>query len=156
MADPNTPKPNPEGQKAPPPAAPKAGAKSKPAEASGEKATAKKPPKAAPEDKPFASFIEQDYLPALEQAFQLRNIQDLQLSFQDQQVAGQWQQGQRQFTVYFPEADINGLKAFSCTTAGAQPSTIESFLIDERKANLDLLVFGVIQRLNAQKWFGNN
>jgi Protein of unknown function (DUF2996) len=28
--------------------------------------------------------------------------------------------------------------------------------VDERKMTLDLLVFGVIQRINAQKWFGNN
>ena len=35
-------------------------------------------------------------------------------------------------------------------------STIEPFLGDERKINLDLLVFGVVQRLNAQKWLTRN
>jgi len=61
-----------------------------------------------------------------------------------------------QFTVYFSKADLNAQKAFSCADAGRSPSTIEPFLIDERKAPLDLLVFGVIQRLNAQKWLSAN
>ncbi len=164
MADETTPKSNPEAQDAAAPATTEAKATSKPAAAAaggdGEKpaakAAAKKPKKEAVEDKPFGDFIQQDYLTALEKAFKDRNIQDLQLLFQDNQVQGKWQSGQREFTVYFPAADVNGLKAFSCAIAGAQPSTIESFLIDERKANLDLLVFGVMQRLNAQKWFGNN
>jgi len=37
-----------------------------------------------------------------------------------------------------------------------QGDRLEPFLIDERKAPLDLLVFGVIQRLNAQKWLQAN
>ncbi|MGB3208973.1 MAG: DUF2996 domain-containing protein, partial [Crinalium sp.] len=37
-----------------------------------------------------------------------------------------------------------------------KPSTLEPFLIDERKVTLDLMVFGVIQRLNAQKWLVRN
>lgn len=120
------------------------------------KAAAKKEKKPALEDKPFPEFIQQDYLPALEQAFAKQNIQDLQLTFADDQVLGSWQEGQRQFYVYFPEADINGQKAFGWSSNGKSPSAIEPFLIDERRMSLDLMVFGVIQRLNAQKWFGNN
>ncbi|MGB8702148.1 MAG: DUF2996 domain-containing protein [Thermosynechococcaceae cyanobacterium] len=112
--------------------------------------------KAAPEDKPFGDFIAQDYLPALEKAFAAKEITDLKLSFGNNQVAGQWLNGQRQFTVYFPQGDIKSQRAFSCTTGSTPTSTIEPFLIDERKVTLDLLVFGVMQRLNAQKWFGNN
>jgi hypothetical protein len=117
------------------------------------KAKEKKP---ALEDKPFAEFIQQDYLPALEKAFTAQQVKDLQLSFAEDQVMGKWLGGQRQFTVYFPEGDINKQRAFSWSNTGSHPSTIEPFLIDERKMTLDLLVFGVIQRLNAQKWFGNN
>jgi hypothetical protein len=62
----------------------------------------------------------------------------------------------RQFTVYFSKAELNAQKAFSYADAGRSPSTFEPFLIDERKAPLDLLVFGVIQRLNAQKWLASN
>jgi len=37
-----------------------------------------------------------------------------------------------------------------------KPSTLEPFLIDERKVTLDLMVFGVMQRLNGQKWLERN
>ncbi len=135
-----------------------AGAEAKPAQAKAAQSAANKAKakKEAVEDKPFSDFIAQDYLPALEKAFADAQIFDLKLSFADQQVSGQWQTGKRQFTVYFPEEDIKAQRAFSCAIGGRSPSTIEPFLIDERKITLDLLVFGVMQRLNAQKWLGNN
>ncbi len=113
-----------------------------------------KPP--AIEELPFDEFINTHYLPALTKAFTKQGIGDLQLEFSNFQVHGVWDRGLRQFTVYFSKAEINGQKAFSCADGGRSPSTIEPFLIDERKAPLDLLVFGVIQRLTAQKWLSAN
>jgi hypothetical protein len=112
--------------------------------------------KEALEDKPFPDFIVHDYLPALEKAFAAKNVSDLKLSFNNNQVMGEWLKGQRQFTVYFAQPDLNGPRAFSYSTNQAKPSTLEPFLGDERKITLDLLVFGVVQRINAQKWFGGN
>lgn len=117
---------------------------------------AKKEVKETVESKPFTEFIKQDFVPALEKAFATLEHQDLELSFANNQVHGTWDDGQKQFTVYFPDADIQGRKAFSEANNGIVPSTIEPFLIDERKVTLDLLVFGVVQRINAQKWFGSN
>lgn len=125
-------------------------------EAAPKKAAAKKQKPPAVEDKPFADFIQQDYLPALESAFAEQSIDDLTLGFADNQVTGSWQDGQRQFAVYFPQGDIKKQRAFSWSTRKGSSGIIEPFLIDERKITLNLLVFGVIQRLNAQKWFGNN
>ncbi len=136
--------------------------------AAGAKAKKEKPP--APEDKPFNEFIEQEYLPALKSAFAEQGISDLEVSFvKDKiqipglsqngncwQVRGSWQSGRRQFNVYFPDEDINKQKAFSYAVNGTYPSTLESFMIDERKVTLDLLVFYTIQRLNAQKWLAWN
>ncbi|MBW4613159.1 MAG: DUF2996 domain-containing protein [Desmonostoc vinosum HA7617-LM4] len=130
---------------------------------------AKKEKAPAVEDKPFVEFIQQDYLPALQKAIAQQGVQDLQVSFAKQkvpitgfnsteeywQVIGSWQNGLRQFNLYFPEEDIQGKKGFSCNE-GKKPSTLESFLIDERKITLDLLVFGLVQRLNGQKWLGRN
>ncbi|WP_036477005.1 DUF2996 domain-containing protein [Myxosarcina sp. GI1] len=123
-----------------------------------------------PEDKPFTEFIEEYFTPALQKAFADEGIEDINLTFTKQnitlegaelndecwQVIGNWQQGKRQFKLYFPEEDITGKKAFSYSAGGAKPSTIESFMIDERKVTLDLLVMYVLQRLNAQKWLTRN
>ncbi|HHP7231684.1 MAG TPA: DUF2996 domain-containing protein [Xenococcaceae cyanobacterium] len=127
-----------------------------------------KPPKL--EDKPFEEFIQQHFMPALQQAFTDAGIEDIELNFTQQpipiagletndqfwQVIGSWQNGKRQFNLYFLEADISGKKAFSCATDGKKPSTLESFMIDERRITLDLLVLYTIQRLNGQKWLTGN
>ncbi len=171
MADEITPNPQPP-QAEPPQAEPKgeiANAAAEPAKAAKAKAAkpsaeaetgaapkAKAAKKEALEDKPFPEFISQDYLPALEKAFAAKSVSDLELSFANNQIAGQWLKGQRNFTVYFAQADLNSVRAFSCSTGKVAPSTLEPFLVDERKITLDLLVFGVIQRINAQKWFGSN
>jgi hypothetical protein len=150
----------------------KPAAKKPAATAEGEKPAAKpkkeKPP--APEDKPFNEFIEQEYLPALKKALAKEGVTDIEVSFvKDKiqipglsksgdcwQVVGSWKGGQRQFNIYFPGEDINKQKGFSYSTTGSKPSTLESFMIDERKVTLDLLVFYTIQRLNAQKWLAWN
>jgi len=144
----------------------------KPAAAGEEKpaaAKAKKEKAPAVEDKPFVEFIEQDYLPALQKAIAQQGVEDLKVTFAKQkvpikgfesaeeswQIIGSLQNGLYNFNLYFPEEDIQGKKGFSCNE-GKKPSTLESFLIDERKITLDLLVYGLVQRLNGQKWLGRN
>jgi Protein of unknown function (DUF2996) len=131
-------------------------------------AVAKKEKAPAVEDKPFVEFMEQEYVPALQKAIASEGVQNLQLSFAKQkfpivgleqqecwQVMGSWLNGLRQFNLYFPDEDIQGRKGFSCNE-GKRPSTLESFLIDERKITLDMLVSRLVYRLNGQKWLGRN
>lgn len=143
------------------------------AKATGDKPAAKaaKKEKApAVEDKPFAEFIQQDYLPAVKNALATQGIKNLDLNFTKQkvpilgyneagdcwQVIGRWQNGiQYQFNIYFPEENIQGRRAFSCNE-GSKPSTLQPFLIDERKVTLELMVFGLTERLNSQKWLQRN
>lgn len=153
MAEEKTP-PQKTAESSKPAAKAKANADAKSTAAKKPAAKKKKPP--AVEDKPFAEFIQQHYIPALNEAFEAQNISDCRISFDQNQVSGSWKNGQRQFTVYFPEENIKEQRAFSWATNNGPPLTIEPFLIDERKITLDLLVFGVIQRLNAQKWLGTN
>ena len=174
--NPNAAKPAASPKREKPAAAAKAAKGEKPAaaEATEEKPAAAKAAKKekAPsvEDKPFVEFIEQDYLPALQKAIAQKGVQDLQVSFAKQkmpitgfesaeecwQIIGSWSEiGKRQFNLYFPDEDIQGKKGFSCNE-GKKPSTLESFLIDERKITLDLLVYGLVQRLDGQKWLGRN
>lgn len=143
------------------------------AKAEGDKPAAKaaKKEKApAVEDKPFIEFIQQHYLPTLKTALANQGVQNLNLTFEKQkvpiagynqsdecwQVIGRWENGTwHQFNIYFPQEDIQGQRAFSCNE-GSKPSTLEPFLIDERKVTLDLMVFGLMQRLNGQKWLARN
>lgn len=166
------PQPNPDGTavakgaKRPPKAA---------AEAEGDKPAAKAKKEKAPalEDKPFADFIQQDFLPALKGGLEKQGIQNAELQFEKRkinvvgfsqspecwQVVGHWTSGDKQpkqFNLYFFDENINGQKGFSCSDAGGKASTLESFRIDERKVDLGLLVFWTVQRLNAQKWLVRN
>jgi hypothetical protein len=143
------------------------------------KPTSEKPPKAAPpkkekppavEDKPFTEFIDQYFTPALKKAVSDQGIADLELKFNQSplpvigadlnsqywQIIGQLDQGKKQFNIYFLDQDIQGKKAFSYSTNGSKPSTIESFMIDERKVTLDLMVLYTLQRLRGQKWLAGN
>jgi hypothetical protein len=146
-----------------------ASAKAKPAaDGAPAKAKAKKEKAPALEDKPFNEFIEQHFNPALKEALAQQGVKDVKLSFakkpvaavtsgeQCWQVEGDWQDGQRQFNLYFLDENINGKKAFSYASSGAKPSTLESFMIDERKVTLDLLLLYTLQRLNGQKWLQRN
>ncbi|MGL5794223.1 MAG: DUF2996 domain-containing protein [Waterburya sp.] len=141
-----------------------------PAKPAAKEAKAKKPKPPSLEDKPFSEFIQEHYLPALKEAMAKEGIDDAELTFVQQgvpikgananepcwQVVGKWQNGDRAFNLYFPDESISGQKAFSYSTYGNSPSTIESFMIDERKVTLDLLVLYTMQRLNAQKWLTRN
>jgi hypothetical protein len=161
----NTPDPKTANPEANPNAAKTATAKEKPAA----KAGAKKEKGPSVEDKPFVEFMQQDYLPALQKAIASQGVKDFELNFAKQkvpiagfetseecwQVMGSLQKGSRHFNLYFLEENIQGKKAFSCHE-GKKPSTLESFLIDERKITLDLMVYGMVQRLNGQKWLGRN
>ncbi|MEA5463949.1 DUF2996 domain-containing protein [Leptothoe sp. PORK10 BA2] len=131
-----------------------------------------KPPKAEGklEDKPFAEFIEQHFLPAVQTVLaKEEGLDDLQLSFETQpikivgidqdsypQVIGRWANGNRQFNIAFLEESISGPKIYSFATNGATPSTIEQFMGDERRITLDLMVLYVLQRIKGQKWLKGN
>lgn len=138
------------------------------AEETKPRAKKEKPP--AIEDKPFTEFMEQHFTPTLKESLTQQGLSDIELSFTQApvsipgaisedscwQVIGTWNKGQRQFKLYFPEESIKGQKAFSYGVNGKPPSTIESFMIDERKITLDLMVLYTLQRLNGQKWLTRN
>ena len=63
---------------------------------------------------------------------------------------------QRRFWLCFVSDDINSAKTIALAESGSEPSLLESFLIDEKKMTLALLVSRLVQRLNGQKWLGPN
>jgi hypothetical protein len=160
--------PTPESQPTPAPdataasttPAAKAPAATAPAEAAKAKA---KPP--APEDQPFETFVPQLLLPALAKEVQSYGGPAPELAFcqgpmpvvgsECWMVTGELP-GERRFWLCFTEANIASAKTIAVAEAGASPSLLESFLIDEKKMTLALLVSRLVQRLNGQKWLGPN
>ena len=122
-----------------------------------------KPP--APEDQPFATFVPELLLPALATEIQGYGGPAPELTFEPGPMpvvgANCWMvkgqlPGERRFWLCFTTADINAPKTVAVAEAGSEPSLLESFLIDEKKMSLALLVSRLVQRLNGQKWLGPN
>lgn len=122
-----------------------------------------KPP--APEDQPFETFVPQLLIPALSKEIQGYGGPAPELCFEQgpMPVAGAncWMvkgqlPGKRRFWLCFTAADISSIKTVVLAEAGSEPSLLESFLIDEKRMSLALLVSRLVQRLNGQKWLGPN
>ena len=62
----------------------------------------------------------------------------------------------RKFWLCFNEEIITSDKTILLAESNSEPSIVESFLIDEKKTTLPLLISRVLQRINGQKWFGSN
>ncbi len=138
----------------------------------GDAPAAKKVKAPAVEDKPLPEFMAQDCLPVLTEQLTAQGLQGLDLTFKTQKIAvrgyeslpacwqieGKWQADQKahQFNIYFFDANLQGQRGFSVSLGNQLPSTMESFRIDERKLSLNLLISGVLQRLNSQKWLDRN
>ncbi len=122
-----------------------------------------KPPK--PEDKPFPEFIDTLFLPAVAKQL-LENgitVDRLERIDGDRPVVGGNcpmvvgdLPGGRRFWLCFAKEDINSGKVIALADPGSDPTLLESFLIDEKRMSLALLVSRLLQRLNGQKWLGGN
>ncbi|MCP9785758.1 DUF2996 domain-containing protein [Cyanobium sp. N5-Cardenillas] len=146
----------------PDPVATQPEAKTAPPEA---KAAAPKAKPPAPEDKPFDTFVPELLLPALTKEIEAYGGPSPELVFEQGAMpvvaADCWMvrgklPGERRFWLCFTQPDISSAKTIALTEGGGSPSLLESFLIDEKKMTLQLLVSRVVQRLNGQKWLGPN
>jgi hypothetical protein len=64
--------------------------------------------------------------------------------------------GERRFWLCFATPELGAIKTIALAEGGSVPSLLESFLIDEKKMTLALIVSRLVQRLNGQKWLGPN
>ena len=122
-----------------------------------------KPPKI--EDKPFEEFICNHFIPGLKKYIQQKGVvvSDIKLIHGKRPVVGGncWMvfcelSKQRRFWLCFNKELITSDKTILLAESNSDPSVVESFLIDEKKTTLSLLISRVAQRLNGQKWIGNN
>ena len=125
-----------------------------------------KPKKELPiEKKPFQEFINLYLIPSLIEEINQRGleIKNINLSNTYRPIAGDkcWVinceiKDTCDFWLSFEKDDISSLKSISLAKPNQKPSIIESFLIDEKRITLKLIISRVLQRLNGQKLIGVN
>ncbi|MBO8228267.1 DUF2996 domain-containing protein [Prochlorococcus marinus XMU1414] len=125
-----------------------------------------KPKKELPvEKKPFQEFINIHLIPALIEEINQRGLEinTINLTNTYRPIAGDkcWVinceiKDTCNFWLSFEKDDISSLKSISLSKPNQQPSIIESFLIDEKRITLKLIISRVLQRLNGQKLIGVN
>ena len=125
-----------------------------------------KPKKELPiEKKPFQEFINIHLIPALTEEINLRGLEvnNINLTNTNRPIAGDkcWVinceiKDTCNFWLSFEKEDISSLKSISLSKPNQKPSIIESFLIDEKRITLKLIISRVLQRLNGQKLIGVN
>ena len=132
-----------------------------PKEASNSKP--QKPPKI--EDKPFQEFINDHLLPSIESELLKKSCPLNSLVFKKGNrpvvggecwlIQGEFPTG-RIFYLTFSSDNLKSTKNVSLSESNSEPSCLESFLIDEKKITLQLITSRLMQRLNGQKWLGDN
>ena len=125
-----------------------------------------KPKKELPiEKKPFQEFINDHLIPSLIEEINLRGLEINEINLQNtnRPIAGDkcWVinceiKDTCNFWLSFEKEDISSLKSISLSKPNQKPSIIESFLIDEKRITLKLIISRVLQRLNGQKLIGVN
>ena len=125
-----------------------------------------KPKKELPvEKKPFQEFINMHLIPSLTEEINQRGLEinNINLTNTNRPIAGDkcWVinceiKDTCNFWLSFEKDDISSLKSISLSKPNQQPSIIESFLIDEKRITLKLIISRVLQRLNGQKLIGVN
>ncbi len=117
------------------------------------------------EEKPFELFINDDFIPCLKSRFTELGfpLKTISLEFGERPVVGGscWMVkgvmcSDRRFWLCFSSDLLSSPKTVCLAEPGTEPSLLESFLIDEKKTSLALLVSRLLQRLNGQKWLGSN
>ena len=128
--------------------------------------TIPKPKKELPiEKKPFQEFINMHLIPSLKEEINQRGLEinNIDLKNTNRPIAGDkcWVinceiKDTCSFWLSFENEDISSLKSISLSKPNQNPSIIESFLIDEKRITLNLIISRVLQRLNGQKLIGFN
>ena len=128
--------------------------------------TISKPKKELPiEKKPFQEFINIHLIPSLIQEINQRGLEvnNINLENTNRPIAGDkcWVinceiKDTCSFWLSFEKEDISSSKSISLSKPSQKPSIIESFLIDEKRITLKLIISRIMQRLNGQKLIGVN
>ncbi|XP_052489752.1 uncharacterized protein LOC105784667 [Gossypium raimondii] len=95
----------------------------------------------------------EDVIPPLKTILESQHhLSQIQLSFQDNKLEGSFLKNgwPYSFWAFFPNGELTGPKGFSLCSYGRGASTVEPFLVDEKKITAKHVVFWVEKRLAAQ------
>ena len=117
------------------------------------------------EKKPFQEFVKAHLIPSIEKEFKQRGFELEDITFKNtlRPIAEDkcWVincviKDTCNFWLSFEKEDISSSKSISLSKPNYKPSIIESFLIDEKRITLVLIISRILQRLNGQKLLGVN
>ena len=117
------------------------------------------------EKKPFQEFVKAHLIPSIEKEFMQRGFEVEEITFKNtlRPIAEDkcWVincviKDTCNFWLSFEKEDISSSKSISLSKPNYKPSIIESFLIDEKRITLVLIISRILQRLNGQKLLGVN
>ncbi len=117
------------------------------------------------EKKPFQEFVNVHLIPSLIEEINQRGLEINHINLQNTNrpiaedkcwVINCEIKDTCNFWLSFEKDDISSLKSISLSKPNQTPSIIESFLIDEKRITLKLIISRVLQRLNGQKLIGVN
>ncbi|RDY06666.1 hypothetical protein CR513_09326 [Mucuna pruriens] len=115
-------------------------------------APAKKPPAKAPV-KSLPQMMEEDVIPSLKAIFEAQeDFSNIELVFKDNKLEGSFLKkgNPYSFWAFFPTGNLIGPKGFSLSSYNSGASTVEPFLVDEKKITARHVIFWVEKRLAAQ------
>lgn len=122
------------------------------------KAVAPKPAKKV-KGKTLAELISEDVIPVLKAKLEKEEaVSNVEILFEDNELEGSFTKYGviYSFWAYFPDGKLEGSRGFSLTSHGSPPSTVEPFLIDEKKISAEMVVFWITKRLFAQNLLSLN
>ena len=117
------------------------------------------------EKKPFQEFVKAHLIPSIEKEFKQRGFEVEEITFKNtlRPIAEDkcWVincviKDTCNFWLSFEKEDISSSKSISLSKPNQKPSIIESFLIDEKRITLILIISRILQRINGQKLLGVN
>ena len=117
------------------------------------------------EKKPFQEFVKAHLIPSIEKEFKQRGFEVEKITFKNtlRPIAEDkcWVincviKDTCNFWLSFEKEDISSPKSISLSKPNHKPGIIESFLIDEKRITLVLIISRILQRINGQKLLGVN
>mmetsp|Transcript_48984 Transcript_48984/g.156845 ORF Transcript_48984/g.156845 Transcript_48984/m.156845 type:complete len:141 (+) Transcript_48984:326-748(+) len=109
-----------------------------------------------PRQVPLPELMEGEVIPTLRAELSAdRAVSELELNFDGKEgtLEGAFKSnGTRyNFWAFFPDGTVEGQRGFSLSQNGLLPSTIEPFMIDEKRFDAASVAFWITKRLEAQK-----